>query len=579
MKLKHTPVKIIIQSSRSSRLMAVIVFAMILLKITVIAGCAKKPEPAPADPSAVDTSSPDRQSRIYTNTATNPRDGAEMVMIPAGLFYQGAVDADAAASQWEKPGRMVFLKDYYIYKYEVTRRQFQRFADATGYKTVAERKCLKYTWRSNLRKETMDHPVVFMAYEDAAAYCRWAGGRLPTEAQWEKAARSDDRRIYPWGNTFDQSRFNSDLFKNYFLCIIPDINAEEYWEGYVSTDFSSSAGSYPRGVSPYGVHDMIGNAFEFCRDYFTPYRDGYQKLAFYEPVETVPVYPDRRRVIKGGGNCDELDAFRISARDFCKEGAAADDFGFRMVMTREEFEKVKKNPKGPENVALKAKDRTDAKTEKGVSPDDFDILYNPKDGALVFVTEVETRHAELDSASVKGRLDNRGRFRNKHGMPLHDKKGKQPFENLEVDNDSNNDVNHGVISLYGQCKRNTAGVYIRRVTKGQFARFINTTGYKGYKGDVSALMKDPDSPVLDVSIEDSRKYQEWIDGDYRKVSVYWKALIGTLKDYYPLVEKRLKNGSASGGDRWFDGERLEYSVSRKRNGRGFVVFVKPVLKK
>jgi len=137
----------------------------------------------------------------------------EMVLIPAGEFMMGCAPNDSNCHSYEKPYHKVYLDAYYIDKHEVTVGQFKEFVNKTGYKTDAEREGFCWTWMGSgwAKKEGGDwmnpgiiqddnHPVVCVSWNDANSYCKWAGKRLPTEAEWEKAARGTDGRIYPWGN-------------------------------------------------------------------------------------------------------------------------------------------------------------------------------------------------------------------------------------------------------------------------------------------------------------------------------------------------------------------------------------------
>src|SRR5579871_2980372 len=124
----------------------------------------------------------------------NPVDEAEMVFIAAGEFLMGSEDGEAS----EKPQRAVYLDAYWIYKTPVTMAQYRAFwafCKATGRQLLVDP-----SWGPD------DHPIVEECWPDARAYCEWAGGSLPTEAQWEKAARGTDGREYPWGNAWDENR-------------------------------------------------------------------------------------------------------------------------------------------------------------------------------------------------------------------------------------------------------------------------------------------------------------------------------------------------------------------------------------
>jgi formylglycine-generating enzyme required for sulfatase activity len=196
-----------------------------------------------------------------------------MVHVPAGEFIMGSDEYSE-----EQPVHTVYLDAFYIDKYEVTNAQFAAFVSATGHETDAERTgcgwaydgdnwdCVQgVDWQHPFGPDTDlagkdEHPVVQVSWNDAKAYCEWAGARLPTEAEWEKAVRGTDGRTYPWGNAFDGSRVN--------FC---DRNCEVDWkdtgadDGYART---APVGSYPAGASPYGALDMAGNVWEWVADWY-----------------------------------------------------------------------------------------------------------------------------------------------------------------------------------------------------------------------------------------------------------------------------------------------------------------------
>jgi formylglycine-generating enzyme required for sulfatase activity len=163
-----------------------------------------------------------------------------MILIPAGEFTMGSQPGDNWAENNEEPARVVYLEAFYIDQLEVTNLQFRRFLDATQWPIPGE-------WRAIIEVEDTEFlPVTGVSWEDATAYARWAGKRLPTEAEWEKAARGTDARRFPWGNEFDADRANNDR----------DLLA---------------VGSKPEGASPYGVLDMAGNVAEWVSTPFAPY--------------------------------------------------------------------------------------------------------------------------------------------------------------------------------------------------------------------------------------------------------------------------------------------------------------------
>ena len=224
---------------------------------------ARTPTPTPAQPVAGAT-------RVWE------KDGSVMVYVPAGEFTMGSSEGEGDDD--EHPQHMVYVSGFWIDQTEVTNAQFAWFVDATGHSTDAEKDGWGLGWTGSEWKEIegadwhhpdgpettiadkIDHPVVQVSWSDAQAYCQRAGKRLPTEAEWEKAARGTDGRKYPWGDTFDGSRLN--------FC---DVNCEldskdnDANDGYPRT---APVGSYPGGASPYGALDMAGNVWEWCQDWY-----------------------------------------------------------------------------------------------------------------------------------------------------------------------------------------------------------------------------------------------------------------------------------------------------------------------
>ena len=175
----------------------------------------------------------------------------ELCLVPAGEFSMGSARSDRSARDNERPQHQVHLDAFYIGRYPVTQAQYARFVQQMGHRVpFYETDWTKpYSW--DLGEKTpppgrLDHPVVLVNWDDAVAFCRWAGLRLPSEAEWEKAARGTDGRIYPWGNTWDPA-----------LC-----NSHEGKKGETTPVGAYSTG----GDSPYGCADMAGNAWEWCAD-------------------------------------------------------------------------------------------------------------------------------------------------------------------------------------------------------------------------------------------------------------------------------------------------------------------------
>jgi formylglycine-generating enzyme required for sulfatase activity len=169
------------------------------------------------------------------------RDNAELVFVPAALFVPGPPrDTDNERQRAER-----FVKAYYIDKYPVTNRQFDQFVQATEYVTVAERKSFSDTWRHPDGPDSTivdDHPVVCVYREDALAYAAWAGRRLPTRLEWERAMRGVAALAWPWGNEWREGVCNM--------------------TGRSTTPVTA----FPAGVSPIGCYDMVGNVWEWLAD-------------------------------------------------------------------------------------------------------------------------------------------------------------------------------------------------------------------------------------------------------------------------------------------------------------------------
>ena len=174
----------------------------------------------------------------------HPTDQSVMVFIPAGEFIMGRDDMPPELG--ESPAHRVHLDAFYIDKYEVTNARYQRFMEATGTPPPD-------FWTDAMLNEPVQ-PVVAVTWYEAEAYAEWVGKRLPTEAEWEKAARGVDGRTYPWGNDFDWA------FGNF-----SDNHLEDgHLDGFAG---SSPPGRFLTDVSPYGVFDMGGNVLEWVSDW------------------------------------------------------------------------------------------------------------------------------------------------------------------------------------------------------------------------------------------------------------------------------------------------------------------------
>ena len=251
--------------------------------------------PTPVPPTPTRTPVPPTSTPVPTATPTQgappPSVKAQIIAIPAGDFTMGS------NHEVERPPHVVSVGAFEIDKLEVSNQEFERFVWETGYVTDAER-AGETSWRY-YAKDKPQHPVVKVTWNDAVAFCEWAGKRLPSEAEWEKAARGTDARSYPWGNQWDAARANS---------------REAGKRG------TTAVGSFPAGASPYGVLDMAGNVDEWTADWFKAYPGG----DFYSPY-----YGEKFRVIRGGGWFDDEQSVRTTERSCSGVEAANDDVGFR----------------------------------------------------------------------------------------------------------------------------------------------------------------------------------------------------------------------------------------------------------
>lgn len=238
-------------------------------------------------------------------------DGSLMLFIPAGDFLMGSVKSDTQANQDEKPQHLVYLDDFWIDEVEVSNEAYRQCVEAGS--------CTLPQIRSGIFSDG-DLPVVGVNWEQAATYCRWAGTRLPTEAEWEKAARGVDGRIYPWGDQFDGSLLN--------YC---DANCVADWRDFGSDDgfrYTAPVGSYPVGASPYGVLDMSGNVWEWTADW-------YSVDAYADSIYKNPIGPEDglQKVIRGGSWYYPSQSVRIARRHKDVAASAYDNIGFRCALS------------------------------------------------------------------------------------------------------------------------------------------------------------------------------------------------------------------------------------------------------
>jgi len=264
-----------------------------------------------------------------------------LISVPGGKFTMGATDEQKAAfygfagdEQWvartrplvegAAPAHEVDLADFSIFKFEVTNSQYQAFVTATGHPNTAA--------ATNPLLNGPDQPVVQVTWDDASAFCAWAGARLPTEAEWEKAARGTEGFAFPWGNAWDRSKLRSTegIARTDFASI-------DEWQAWRKANLQSSpearpadVGSYPAGASPYGVMDMAGNVWEWTADWYDP--------AYYaSSPKDDPQGPATGtfRVLRGGAwDTAQPVNFTWYRETFQSPNAGSHVTGFRCVVTK-----------------------------------------------------------------------------------------------------------------------------------------------------------------------------------------------------------------------------------------------------
>lgn len=228
-----------------------------------------------------------------TPTDITGKDGAPLVLVPAGSFVMGDDE--------ESPRRELYLDAFYIDRYEVTTARYAKFLVATGSSHPPEQ------WETVDLNRSGELPVVGVDWNDAVAYCQWVGRRLPTESEWEKAARGADQRRYPWGNESpapDRANFE---------------NASPVaYDGGLAR-----VGRHPSGRSPFGVEDLAGNAAEWVADWYSE--------SFRTGDERNPKGPERGegRVIRGSTRFDPPDRLVVTRRYRGNPDLRREDVGFR----------------------------------------------------------------------------------------------------------------------------------------------------------------------------------------------------------------------------------------------------------
>ena len=275
-------------------------------------------------------------SFFYSFVSAEPKvkkslsDDSFLVFIPGGTFEIGSNKGDRD----EKPKRQIYVNSFWIDQHELTVSKFARFVIQTAYKTTAEKKGWSWVWDSTLKKgrggwrkekgiswkkpqgsssdwkKMPEQPVSQVSWFDANAYCKWAWRELPTEAQWERAARGNDDRMFPWGNQLDSKYANLKGKRDGFSGVSP-------------------VGSFLEGASVFGVLDMSGNVWEWVSDWYASKH--YERIKLKNPLGPKK---GKKKVIRGASWGSKLLWSRVSNRYSRNRNYRNNKIGFRCALNK-----------------------------------------------------------------------------------------------------------------------------------------------------------------------------------------------------------------------------------------------------
>ncbi len=440
------------------------------------------------------------------------KDSSVMVKVPSGVFTMGADDDFPC----EKPAHQVYLDEFWIDKYEVTNRQYKQFCDATGRRYPRDPGDFG---TPDYLRSWPDYPVVNVSWDDAKAFCDWAGKRLPTEAEWERAARGTDARKYPWGSRAPGSKrygnFADEALGRWHAGW-PRING--YDDGYPNT---APVGSFPAGASPYGCLDMEGNVYEWCNDYY-----GGENYFGGSTKNPVGLPSGQSRAIRSSSWSRDAADLLCVRRGSLEPSRYHDGLGFRCC--------------GPNSSDAGREAVPPAQSARDTS----NIVQPLQDGERAAPTTGSSTLGAGDDATILGDEQKWG----KDGSIM----VRVPAGSFTMGSARGDDDEKPAREVY------VAEFWIDKceVTNRQYKQFCDATN-RVYPSDPNFprmpnyFRSQPDYPVVNVSFDDAQAYCDWAGKRLPTEAEWEKAARGTDQRIYPWGEwdpNSARCNSSSKGD-------------------------------